>query len=180
MKRENISLLQVLVRCNPQDLLALRSNHTLCERIAESTEFGLDSANPSSSTLFDFFRKRAAPPAPLPLRAKSCRFSLLGGEPRLSASSKKSAVALLQPCSRFFAPRSGRDSRCALTRGLFLTAKFCGFAEFSKIISRTQVHTLTKFLLLFAFVKRRIPSYPKDSNPPSKVDYNADSAIRRI
>ena len=65
----------------------------------KSTQKGnfADSANPLPLNSLVFSRKRAAPPSPLPLRAKSCRFSLLGGEPRNSDSSKKSAGGTTAP-----------------------------------------------------------------------------------
>ena len=57
----------------------------------------VDSADSSPSISLVFFRKRATPPSPLPLRAKSRRFSLLGGVPRNSVSSKKSAGGTSAP-----------------------------------------------------------------------------------
>ena len=68
----------------------------------ENAESSLDSATPSPLNSLDSFRKRAAPLSPLSptfLKCvpKSCRFSLLGGEPRFSASSKKSAGGTTAP-----------------------------------------------------------------------------------
>ena len=75
--------------------------YEIAESTAESggkiAESFAESAIPLLSNSLDSFRKRAAPPSPLPLRAKSCRFSLLGGVPRNSVSSKKSAGGTSAP-----------------------------------------------------------------------------------
>ena len=81
----------------------------------KSTQKGnfANSTNPLSLNSLVFSRKRAAPPSPLPLRAKSCRFSLLGGEPRNSDSSKKSAGGTTAPLIPDFLHHESGEIRCA-------------------------------------------------------------------
>ena len=56
-------------------------------------------------------------------------------------------------------------------------ARFCESQNLGKELCEAPK---TKFLLLFAFAKRRVLINFTNSNLPNKVDCNADSANRRI
>ncbi len=78
-----------------------------------NADLSAESRKSIESESLESFRKRAAPPSPLPLRAKSCRFSLLGGEPRLSDSSKKSAGGTTAPFDSDFLHHESGEIRGA-------------------------------------------------------------------
>ena len=110
----------------------------------------LDSALPSPSNSLDSFRKKGCTPLHSPpTRQKAAAFSLLGGVPRLSVSSKKSAGGTSAPLIPIFLHHETGEFSGANAR---LKNRFC-FAE-------------SKSFCYFwrNFAKSRIPLNFKDSN----------------
>ena len=125
------------VESSPSYRLQTTKKGKFVESFAESTI-------PSPSISLDSFRKRAAPPSPLPLRAKSSRFSLLGGEPRLSVSSKKSAGGTSAPLIPDFLHHE--------------TGEFLVLTHDSKLDSTQSVESKKSFC--YFWLKPKVESFP--------------------
>ena len=137
----NRSVALSMVVMSPNDekifkMLSLKNIfYSFCDFIAILPDFDLQDSFSQKG-----LHRAPAPPTSFKLCSqKAATFSLLGESLALSASSKKSADALLRPCSRFFAPRSGRDSVVLRTIDFFGLLRQLRFLAMTKNLDSRRI-----------------------------------------
>ena len=124
------------------------SQNLHCNPFFRFCDFAESNADTAFSLLFFSFRKKGCTPRPAPpTRQKAAAFSLLGGEPRFSASSKKSAGGTTTPFdSDFLHHEAGEFSGASHNSFLLDSANFTPFSP-TKICKKEYfLHIKNKYI----------------------------------